>query len=119
MKHFLYLTVSPQTLYFIQETEKDGEKNGSVSQVNGHHDVEELNRDDAEPGNGSYAALRSEDSGLGISASPSEQHLPPGMGIGAEGNGIYKEGEGVWRRGGSVDTMTSCLQDILSFITTR
>uniref|UniRef100_A0A3B4Y6B4 DOP1 leucine zipper like protein B n=2 Tax=Seriola lalandi dorsalis TaxID=1841481 RepID=A0A3B4Y6B4_SERLL len=49
--------------------------------------------DEAEPANGIYPALRSEDSGLGISASPSEQHLPPGMG--AEGNGICKEGEGL------------------------
>ncbi|XP_056245363.1 protein dopey-2 isoform X1 [Seriola aureovittata] len=104
----------------VQEVEKEGEKDGSVDQVNGHHGDEELNRDgvdEAEPANGIYPALRSEDSGLGISASPSEQHLPPGMG--AEGNGICKEGEGVWRKGGSVDTMTSCLQDILSFITTR
>lgn len=97
--------------------EKEGEKDGSVGQLNGHHGDEELNRDEAEPADGIYPTLRSEDSGLGISASPSEQHLPPGMG--AEGNGICKEGEGVWRRGGSVDTMTQCLQDILAFITTR
>uniref|UniRef100_A0A3B4ZSX6 DOP1 leucine zipper like protein B n=1 Tax=Stegastes partitus TaxID=144197 RepID=A0A3B4ZSX6_9TELE len=80
----------------------------------------DLNRDggdEAEPANGVYPALRSEDSGLGISASPSEQHLPPGMGLGAER--IGKEGEGVWRRGGSVDTMTQCLQDILAFIDVR
>uniref|UniRef100_A0A8C4IQJ0 DOP1 leucine zipper like protein B n=1 Tax=Dicentrarchus labrax TaxID=13489 RepID=A0A8C4IQJ0_DICLA len=57
-------------------------------------------------GDGVYPTLRSEDSGLGISASPSEQHLPPGMGLQAEGNGICKEGEGVWRKGGSVDTMS-------------
>uniref|UniRef100_A0A665U1Y4 Uncharacterized protein n=1 Tax=Echeneis naucrates TaxID=173247 RepID=A0A665U1Y4_ECHNA len=53
-----------------------------------------------------YPALRSEDSGLGISASPSEQHLPPGLGMGADGDAICKEGEGVWRRGGSIETMT-------------
>uniref|UniRef100_A0A8D0DCY6 DOP1 leucine zipper like protein B n=1 Tax=Sander lucioperca TaxID=283035 RepID=A0A8D0DCY6_SANLU len=65
--------------------------------------------DEAEPADGIYPTLRSEDSGLGISASPSEHHLLPGMGMGQEGNGICKEGEGVWRRGGCVDTMTQCL----------
>uniref|UniRef100_A0A673AUK7 Uncharacterized protein n=1 Tax=Sphaeramia orbicularis TaxID=375764 RepID=A0A673AUK7_9TELE len=64
----------------------------------------ETNRDgveEAEPADGMYPPLRSEDSGLGISASPSEQHLPPLMGLGAEGSEINREGEGVWRRGGS------------------
>ncbi|XP_051259827.1 protein dopey-2 isoform X2 [Dicentrarchus labrax] len=105
-----------------QDIEIEGKKDGGVSQVNGHHGDEELNRergDEAEAADGVYPTLRSEDSGLGISASPSEQHLPPGMGLQAEGNGICKEGEGVWRKGGSVDTMSQCLQDILAFITTR
>ncbi|XP_029314553.1 protein dopey-2 [Cottoperca gobio] len=106
-----------------QDIEEEGEKDGSVGQeVNGHQGDEELNRDggvEAEPADGIYPTLRSEDSGLGISASPSEQHLPRGMGMGDEGNGVCREGEGVWRRGGSIDTMTRCLQDILAFITTR
>ncbi|CAK6953959.1 protein dopey-2 [Scomber scombrus] len=105
---------------FIQDMEKEEEKDGSVGQPNGHHELEELNRDggdEAESADGVYPTLRSEDSGLGISASPSEQHLLPGMG--AEGNGICKEGERVWRKGGSIDTMTQCLQDILASITTR
>lgn len=100
--------------------EKEEKTDGGVGQVNGHHGDEELNgdsRDEADPANGVYPTLRSEDSGLGISASPSEQHLPPGMA--AEGNAICKESERVWRSGGSVDTMTQCLQDILAFITTR
>ncbi|KAM9851340.1 protein DOP1B [Aulostomus maculatus] len=103
-----------------QDLEKGGEKDGSIGQVNGHPGSEDLNRDEGEetePANGVYPTLRSEDSGLGISASPSEQHLPADMGT--KGNGMYKEGERVWRRGGSVDTMTQCLQDILAFITTR
>ncbi|XP_036964612.1 protein dopey-2 isoform X2 [Acanthopagrus latus] len=103
-----------------QDLEMEGKKDGG--QVNGYHGDEELNRDggdEPEPADGVYPTLRSEDSGLGISASPSEQHLPPGIGQTAEGNGVFKEGEGVWRRGGSVDTMTQCLQDILAFITTR
>lgn len=100
--------------------EKEEEKDGSVGQPNAHHELEELNRDEgdeAEPADGVYPTLRSEDSGLGISASPSEQHLLPGMG--AEGNGICKEGERVWRKGGSIDSMTQCLQDILASIATR
>ncbi|XP_042349947.1 protein dopey-2 [Plectropomus leopardus] len=100
----------------------EGDKDGSVGQVNGHLGDEEPNRDggdEAEPADGVYPTLRSEDSGLGISASPSEQQLPPGMGMGEEGDGVCNEGEGVWRRGGTVDTMTQCLQDILAFIATR
>ncbi|KAM9347350.1 protein DOP1B [Symphorus nematophorus] len=103
-----------------QDIETEEKKDGG--QVNGHHGDEELNRDggdEAEPADGIYPTLRSEDSGLGISASPSEQHLPPGMGLAAKRNGVCKEGEGVWRRGGSVDTMTQCMQDILAFISTR
>ncbi|XP_044072801.1 protein dopey-2 isoform X2 [Siniperca chuatsi] len=105
-----------------QDIEKEEKKDGGVGQFNGHHGDEELKGDggdEAVSANGIYPTLRSEDSGLGISASPSEQQLPPGMGLAAEGNEIYKESEGVWRSGGSVDTMTQCLQDILAFITTR
>uniref|UniRef100_UPI0037E70BC2 protein DOP1B n=1 Tax=Semicossyphus pulcher TaxID=241346 RepID=UPI0037E70BC2 len=105
-----------------EDSEKVDKKDAGVVEVNGHHGDEELHRDggdEAEPADGNYPPLRSEDSGLGISASPSEQHFPPGVGAPAEENGVYKEGEGVWRRGGSVDTMTQCLQEILAFITTR
>ena len=73
---------------------------------------------EAEPGEGVLAQLRSEDSGLGISASPSEQQLlRPGVASGS--TPLSKEGEDVWRKGGSVDTMTQHLTDILAFITTR
>uniref|UniRef100_A0A096LUB2 DOP1 leucine zipper like protein B n=1 Tax=Poecilia formosa TaxID=48698 RepID=A0A096LUB2_POEFO len=73
---------------------------------------------EAEPANGVYSTLRSEDSGLGVSASPSEQHLQLGMATEAKRNGTCKTGDGVWRRGGSVEAMTRSLQDILAFITT-
>uniref|UniRef100_A0A667WW21 DOP1 leucine zipper like protein B n=1 Tax=Myripristis murdjan TaxID=586833 RepID=A0A667WW21_9TELE len=43
-----------------------------------------------------FPPLRSEDSGLGISASPSEQQLLPGMGLGREGGNMCKEGESVY-----------------------
>lgn len=99
--------------------ENEGEKNGSV---NGHQEDDQERLDGGEedqPANGVYPALRSEDSGLGISASPSEQHLSLGVTVGAEQNGINKTSEGVWRKGGGVDTMAQCLQNILAFITTR
>ncbi|KAE8299233.1 Protein dopey-2 [Larimichthys crocea] len=94
-----------------ESTETEGKEDG---QVNGHH--EELNRNGA---NGVYPPLRSEDSGLGISASPSEQHLTPGSGQEAKGNGNSKEGDAEWRKGGSVDTVTQRMQDILAYITSR
>lgn len=76
-------------------------------------------RNVAEPQNGINLTLRSEDSGLGISASPSEQHLSPGRGLTAEEKEIREESETMWRRGGSVESLTQSLQDILAFIATR
>uniref|UniRef100_A0A673WYB4 DOP1 leucine zipper like protein B n=1 Tax=Salmo trutta TaxID=8032 RepID=A0A673WYB4_SALTR len=52
-------------------------------------------------GESAFPLLRSEDSGLGISASPS--------GLSPEGAGIVKECQGVWRKGGNVETMTQYL----------
>ncbi|CAG5865680.1 unnamed protein product [Menidia menidia] len=97
------------------EREKDGMVNDLQEDVKGTQD----NGEEADPANGVYPTLRSEDSGLGISASPSEQQLPLGMNKESEGDGIGKSGADVWRRGGSIDTMTQCLQDILAFITTK
>uniref|UniRef100_A0A8C4IST9 DOP1 leucine zipper like protein B n=1 Tax=Dicentrarchus labrax TaxID=13489 RepID=A0A8C4IST9_DICLA len=62
----------------VADMDSEGKKDGGVSQVNGHHGDEELNRergDEAEAADGVYPTLRSEDSGLGISASPSEYLL--------------------------------------------
>lgn len=115
----MFSCASPHLQYSIQDMENGEKKDDGVNLVNGHHEGEEQStegrRHEAELPNGINPTLRSEDSGLGISASPSEQHLSPA----AEGKGISKEGEGMWRRGGSVDTMTQSLQDILAFITTR
>lgn len=97
------------------------EKSFSVRQANGHLENEELDTEKgngSEPVNGVYP-LRSEDSGLGVSASPSEQHLTAGMGLESGNDGIGKEREGMWRKGGSMDTMSQSLQDILAFLTTR
>lgn len=76
-------------------------------------------RNEAEPQNDINLTLRSEDSGLGISASPSEQHLSPGMGLTAEEKAMREESETMWRKGGSVESLTQSLQDILAFIATR
>uniref|UniRef100_A0A1A8CSR2 Dopey family member 2 n=1 Tax=Nothobranchius kadleci TaxID=1051664 RepID=A0A1A8CSR2_NOTKA len=102
-----------------QDLESEGDKNGVVD---GHLEDEQERGDgggDGGPAHGVYPTLRSEDSGLGISASPSEQHLSLEVTKAVEQTGISRNCEGVWRRGGSMDTMSQCLQDILAFITTR
>lgn len=101
---------------------ENGEKHNTASHLNGQSRDEETNRnsgDEIEPADGVYAPLRSEDSGLGISASPSEQQFPPVMGEGPEKSKNDKDSERVWRKGGSVDSMAQCLQDILAYINTR
>uniref|UniRef100_A0A1A7XN10 Dopey family member 2 n=1 Tax=Iconisemion striatum TaxID=60296 RepID=A0A1A7XN10_9TELE len=97
-----------------QDLESEGDKNGVVD---GHQEDGQERGDGG--GDGVYPTLRSEDSGLGISASPSEQHLSLEVRKAIDQNGISRNCEGVWRRGGSVDTMSQCLQDILAIITTR
>lgn len=106
-------------MFVIKDVEKEEDKDGGLDQVNGHLGDEDLTKDGdgEESTDGIYPTIRAEDSGLGISASPSEQHFP--LGRRPQGNGFCKEGGGLWRKGGSVDTMTVCLQDILAFITTR
>ncbi|RVE57913.1 hypothetical protein OJAV_G00203860 [Oryzias javanicus] len=95
-----------------EEKGKDlGDPKEKEKSVNGFQEDEEVSQGgegEAEAANALYSTLRSEDSGLGVSASPSEQHLLLG-----------KTGEGAWRKGGSVDTMSQCLQEILAFINTR
>ncbi|CAB1347250.1 unnamed protein product [Coregonus sp. 'balchen'] len=96
-----------------EKDEEDNDEDGG--KVNGNHDNAEpeeepkLNGDMEQEtgpveGESPFLPLRSEDSGLGISASPSELHLLPGSGLGPEGAGIVKGGEGVWRKGGSITT---------------
>lgn len=95
-------------------------------QVNGNHDdsssevvVNEQETQEAEPGVAPYPPLRSEDSGLGLSASPSEQHLLPGRNGSDAAFGVNSEAEGVWRRGGTIENMSKCVQDILASVITR
>uniref|UniRef100_A0A8C8F3F0 Dopey N-terminal domain-containing protein n=1 Tax=Oncorhynchus tshawytscha TaxID=74940 RepID=A0A8C8F3F0_ONCTS len=76
--------------------------------------TQEVEAQEEREGESPFLPLRSEDSGLGISASPSELHLLPGAGLGPEEAGIVKEGEGVWRKGGSVETITQMLSVYLA-----
>uniref|UniRef100_A0A8B9J3M9 DOP1 leucine zipper like protein B n=1 Tax=Astyanax mexicanus TaxID=7994 RepID=A0A8B9J3M9_ASTMX len=66
-----------------------------------------------------FPPLRSEDSGLGLSASPSEQQLFPGRDSSSPALGVCSEAGNVWRRGGSVENMSKCVQDILFFTPSR
>lgn len=68
---------------------------------------------EAEPGDTSLPTVSSEDSGLGLSASTSEQHLSQQK-VAAEACPAQDK---VWRKGGSMEDMARCMQDILdSFI---
>lgn len=66
-----------------------------------------------------FTSLRSEDSGLGLSASPSEQQLPPGHDSSSPALGVCAKAEDVWRKGGSMENMSKCMQDIMASIITR
>uniref|UniRef100_A0A8B9GLQ4 DOP1 leucine zipper like protein B n=1 Tax=Astyanax mexicanus TaxID=7994 RepID=A0A8B9GLQ4_ASTMX len=66
-----------------------------------------------------FPPLRSEDSGLGLSASPSEQQLFPGRDSSSPALGVCSEAGNVWRRGGSVENMSKCVQDILASLIIR
>uniref|UniRef100_A0AAY5JXL7 Dopey N-terminal domain-containing protein n=1 Tax=Esox lucius TaxID=8010 RepID=A0AAY5JXL7_ESOLU len=92
------------------------------AEFNGDHDKAEPEEEpelngaerDTGPGEGeeAFLPLRSEDSGLGISASPSEQQLLPGVAVSAGGEAwIVKEG--VWRKGGVVETMTQWTEEVV------
>lgn len=91
------------------QAEGNHEDNSGEVDLNGHDALE------AEPVEAPYPPLRSEDSGLGLSASPSEQHLLPAQTAPDSLSGT----EGVWRKGGTIENMSRCLQDILASVITR
>ncbi|XP_064183737.1 protein dopey-2 [Anguilla rostrata] len=114
------------------QVEKEGQVEKEVDeddgQVDGADGVEEeeaqemvaLNGEEeqrAGPGDAALPPLRSEDSGLGLSASPSEQHLLQGRE--RAGQGLFPEKDGVWRKGGSMEGVTHIVQDILAALITR
>lgn len=100
----------------VKESEQlDGNQNSSSAEdgLNGL-EAQEVEADEAP-----YPPLRSEDSGLGLSASPSEQHLLPVRNGFETASGVNSEAEGVWRRGGTIENMSKCVQDILASVITR
>ena len=126
----IWLDHTFSTLQYNDKESDEEDNDEDAGKVNGNHDNTEPEEEpklngvmehEIGPGEGEspFLPLRSEDSGLGISASPSELHLLPGAGLGPEEAGIVKESEGVWRKGGSVETITQYLQDILAFIISR
>lgn len=66
-----------------------------------------------------FPSLLSDDSGLGLSASTSEQQLPPGHQSSSPALGVCVKAEDVWRRGGSVENMSKCIQALLKGVITR
>lgn len=66
-----------------------------------------------------FPSLHSEDSGLGLSASPSEQHLPPVCDLSKPTSEVCSKAETVWKKGGSMENMSKCIQDILASVITR
>ncbi|XP_063069952.1 protein dopey-2 isoform X2 [Engraulis encrasicolus] len=89
-------------------------------QTNGDHDNNApsvaINGQEVGPRDASFPPLRSEDSGLGLSASPSEQHLIPGRDWSDPGVGVWPQKEDVWRKGGAVESITHALQEILAAV---
>ncbi|XP_017562051.1 protein dopey-2 isoform X1 [Pygocentrus nattereri] len=73
--------------------------------------------DEARPEPAAFPPLRSEDSGLGLSASPSEQQLLPDHN--SSNSDVCTDAENVWRKRGNVENMSKCVQDILASLITR
>ena len=114
--HFLDRTIVPQTQG--GKKNREGEEAG-YSQADSNHGngpaeqqvVVVMNGDggqEAGPGEAVFPPLRSEDSGLGLSASPSEQHILPGRDWSDPAMGVCPEREDVWRKGGSVESSLHC-----------
>lgn len=108
-----------------QDAENDIENDETDNQTSDDKTQEDeitVNGQDAQevgPEVATFPSLRSEDSGLGLSASPSEQQLPPGRDSSSPASGICTKAEDVWRKGGSMENMSKCIQDILASVITR
>ncbi|XP_051566221.1 protein dopey-2-like isoform X2 [Myxocyprinus asiaticus] len=123
---YMDMETESQTLDVGQTQVTGNSKVKESDQVNGNHDNSSgevnLNGPDTqevEPGDCPYPPLRSEDSGLGLSASPSEQHLLPGGNGSEAAAAVNSEAEHIWRKGGTVENMSKCVQDILESLITR
>lgn len=101
---------------------KNDETDNQTCGDNIQEDEVTINGQDAqemEPEVAMFPSLRSEDSGLGLSASPSDQQLPPGRDSSSLASGVCTKAEDVWRKGGSMENMAKCIQDILASVITR
>lgn len=101
-------------------------KNNETDNQTSDHKIQEdevaINGQDAQdmgPEVVMFPSLRSEDSGLGLSASPSDQQLPPGRESSSLASGVGTKAEDVWRKGGSMENMSKCIQDILASLIRR
>ncbi|XP_072542477.1 protein DOP1B isoform X2 [Salminus brasiliensis] len=92
----------------------DNRRAEEEASVNGLQAAEEVGPEPAV-----FPPLRSEDSGLGLSASPSEQQLFPGHDSSSPAAGVCTQAEDVWRKGGNVESMSKCVQDILASLIVR
>ncbi|KAJ8246681.1 hypothetical protein GJAV_G00254230 [Gymnothorax javanicus] len=101
---------------------EEEEETRAMVELNGEVEPEVGPGEGEGPGYEVLPPLRSEDSGLGLSASPSDQHLPPGQeGAGHEGarQGLFPEKDDVWRKGGCIEGVTHIVQEILATLITR
>ncbi|XP_076857747.1 protein DOP1B isoform X2 [Brachyhypopomus gauderio] len=112
-----------KTPVMVTETKK--EETGEETSVNNEPLVEEgvaengQAAEEAGPEHSMFLPLRSEDSGLGLSASPSELQLFPGRDSSNPVSGACVKAVDVWKKGGTVEHMSTCVQDILALIITR
>lgn len=106
---------SDQDLTQLKKTLKDGEKEEEGEQ--GGDDLNAEGDPEALPaGETPFPPMRSEDSGIGLSASPSEhfQTSRRSSEVVVVGGGFCPERDYVWRKGGSVQHMACCVQEILA-----
>ncbi|KAI5621394.1 protein dopey-2, partial [Silurus asotus] len=123
-----YMDMNVESRTHVKETNvavsdiKNNETHNHTSDDKLKEDEVAINGQDAQesgPEVAMFPSLRSEDSGLGLSASPSEQQLPPGHDSSSPASGVCTKAEDVWRKGGSVENMSKCIQDILVSVITR
>ncbi|KAM9486365.1 protein DOP1B isoform 2-T2 [Clarias gariepinus] len=102
----------------IQNDETDTQTSDDKTQED-EVTINGLDAQDMGPEVAVFPSLSSEDSGLGLSASPSEQQLPPVRDSSSPASGVCTKTEDVWRKGGSMENMSKCIQDILTSVITR
>lgn len=106
----------------MADIKKENETENQTSDYKIQEDEVTVNGQDAQEVGAettTFPSLSSEDSGLGLSASTSEQQLPPGRNSSSSAAGDCNKAEDVWRKGGRMENMSKCIQDILASVITR